>query len=136
LLGLLSRTPPPQAGAQSGREENVALNVATRENKGVTILDLSGKIVLGEESKALRSRIKQLLAEGKKKILVNLGEISFIDSTGVGTLVSAYTSARSQGGELKLNNLTKRFQEVLQVTRLLTVFDVYDNEAEAVAKFQ
>ncbi|HKZ52321.1 MAG TPA: STAS domain-containing protein [Candidatus Acidoferrales bacterium] len=114
----------------------MALNFVARETKGVTILDLSGKIVLGRESQALRERVKQLLEEGKKKILLNLANITFIDSSGVGALVSAYTSTRAQGGDLKLTNLTEKFQETLMVTRLLTVFEVYDNEADAVAKFQ
>jgi len=113
----------------------MALNFVSRETKGVTILDLSGKIVLGRESQALRERVKQLLEEGKKKILLNLADITFIDSSGVGALVSAFTSARSQGGDLKLTNLTEKFQETLMVTRLLTVFDVYDNEAEAISHF-
>jgi anti-sigma B factor antagonist len=114
----------------------MALNFTSREIKGVTILDLSGKIVLGRESQSLRERVKQLLEEGKKKILLNLANITFIDSSGVGALVSAYTSARAQGGDLKLTRLTEKFQETLMVTRLLTVFEVYDNEADAVAKFQ
>jgi len=114
----------------------MALNFASREIKGVTILDLSGKIVLGRESQALRERVKQLLEEGKKKILLNLGNITFIDSSGVGALVSAYTSARSQGGDLKLTNLTEKFQETLMVTRLLTVFEVYGDEGEAIGHFQ
>lgn len=114
----------------------MTLTINTRESSSVSILDLSGKIILGDESSALRESIKQLLAANKKKILLNLAEVSFIDSAGVGTLVAGYTSAKSQDGELKLANLTKRFKETLQVTRLLTVFEVYDSEAEALASFK
>jgi len=113
----------------------MALSFSSREIKGVTILDLSGKIVLGPESQALRERVKQLLEEGKKKILLNLTNITFVDSSGVGALVSAFTSARAQGGDLKLSNLTEKFRETLMVTRLLTVFEVYDNEGEAISHF-
>jgi anti-sigma B factor antagonist len=113
----------------------VALNIATREKQGVTILDLSGKILLGPESQALRERINQLLTEKKNKILLNLKDVTYIDSTGVGTLVSAYTSARSQGGYLRLSNLSQRFQETLHLTRLVTVFEIHKDEAEALAKF-
>lgn len=112
------------------------LEIKLREAKDVTILDLSGKLVLGKESAALRERIKQLLAEGHKKLLLNLANVNFIDSAGVGTLVASFTTARSAGGELKLLHLTKKFQETLQTTRLLSVFETYSEEAEAVAKFQ
>lgn len=114
----------------------MALKITNREANGVTIIDLEGKIILGEECNQLRERIKQLLAGNRKKILLNLGNISFIDSAGVGTLVSAYTSTKAQDGQLKLVNLTKKFQETLQVTRLLTVFETYQNEADAVASFR
>lgn len=112
------------------------LTITTRETRGVTILDLSGKLILGDESSALRDRIKQLLRDNKKKILLNLAKLSSIDSSGVGTLVFAYASAKAQHGELKLANLTQKPEEVLQVTRLVTVFDVYNSEAEGVASFQ
>lgn len=114
----------------------MTLTINTRESGGVSILALSGKLILGDESSALRESVKQLLAANKKKILLNLGEVSFIDSAGVGTLVAGYTSAKAQDGELKLTNLTNRFKETLQVTRLLTVFEVYDSEAEALASFK
>lgn len=114
----------------------MSLRIVTREANGVTVIDLSGKIILGDDSSgALRERIKQLLAQNKKKILINLAQVNFIDSAGVGTLVSAYTSTRAQDGDLKLVNVTKRFQETLQVTRLLTVFEVYGSETEALASF-
>lgn len=112
------------------------LDIKTREADGVTVVELSGKIILGEESSALREKIKELLAQGQTKILLNLARISFIDSAGVGTLVSAYTSARSQGGQVKLSSLTKKFRETLQVTRLLTVFEVFDDDAAGIASFK
>lgn len=112
------------------------LKITPREAGEVTILGLDGKIVLGEESNLLRERVKELLNAGKKKILLNLGNISFIDSAGVGTLVSAFTSAQAQNGQLKLMNLTKKFQETLQVTRLLTVFETFTSEPEALASFK
>ncbi len=112
------------------------LDIQTREVNGVTLVELSGKIILGEESSALREKIKALIASGKTKILLNLARISFIDSAGVGTLVSAYTSARSQGGQVKLSSLTKKFRETLQVTRLLTVFEVFDDDSAAIASFR
>ncbi|MFQ5776791.1 MAG: STAS domain-containing protein [Terriglobia bacterium] len=112
------------------------LNFNMQESSGVTILALRGKIVLGPESSALREKIKQLLAANKKKIVLNLADVSFIDSAGVGTLVAAYTSTKAQASEMKLANLTKKFRETLQVTRLLTVFDVYGSEADAVASFK
>jgi len=114
----------------------VPLDIQTREVNGVTLVELSGKIILGEESSALREKIKDLIATGKTKLLLNLARISFIDSAGVGTLVSAYTSARSQGGEVKLSSLTKKFRETLQVTRLLTVFEVFDDDAAGIASFR
>lgn len=112
------------------------LKITSREAEGVTILELEGKVILGEECNQFRERIKALLAAGKKKLLVNLGHVSFIDSAGVGTLVSAYTSAKAQSGQLKLVNLTKKFQETLQVTRLLTVFETFNDEAQALASFK
>lgn len=113
----------------------MALIVKTRDSGAVAIVDLNGKIILGDECNVLREQVKTLLAANRKKIVLNLGEVSFIDSAGVGTLVAAFTSAKAQGGELKMANLTKRFKETLQITRLLTVFEVYDSEAEAVASF-
>jgi len=114
----------------------VPLDIQARASKDVTILDLKGKIILGTESASLRETIRSLLTEGKKKILLNLGNVSFIDSAGVGTLVASFTTARAAGGEMKLNKLTQKFRETLQVTRLLTVFETYDDEAEAIRHFQ
>src|ERR1700732_1397195 len=107
-----------------------------REMDGVTVLEIEGRIVLGEESNAFREKVKSLLAAGKKKIVLNLSTVSYIDSAGLGTLGANFHSARSQGATLKLANLGTKFKEVLQVTKLMTVFDTYDNEALAVASFK
>jgi anti-sigma B factor antagonist len=116
-------------------ETNVALKMTNREVDGVSVVALDGRIVLGEESNALREKVKSLLAEGKKKIVLNMDNITFIDSAGLGTLVAAHHSAKSQGSSLRLCHLGSKFQEVLQITKLLTVFDVFDTEAAAVASF-
>jgi anti-sigma B factor antagonist len=106
-----------------------------REVSGVNVLDIEGRIVLGEESNAFREKVKSLLAAGKKKIVLNLANVSYIDSAGLGTLVATFHSARSQGATLKLTNLGTKFKEVLQVTKLMTVFDTYDSEAAAIQSF-
>jgi anti-sigma B factor antagonist len=106
-----------------------------RDVNGITVIDIEGRIVLGEESNAFRERVKSLLAAGKKKIVLNMAQVSYIDSAGLGTLVATFHSARSQGATLKLVNLGAKFKEVLQVTKLMTVFDTYDNEAAAVQSF-
>jgi anti-sigma B factor antagonist len=111
------------------------MTASIREAGGVTIVDISGRIVLGEESAALRDLVCDLLGKGQKKILFNLGDVSYIDSAGLGHLVSAFTSVRKQGGELKLLNLTNKVHDVMQITRLYTVFDIMDNESEAVESF-
>lgn len=113
----------------------MALKMTNREVDGVAVVALDGRIVLGEESNALREKMKSMINEGKKKIVLNMGNITFIDSAGLGTLVAAHHSAKSQGAALKLAHLGSKFQEVLQITKLLTVFDVYNSEAEAVASF-
>jgi anti-sigma B factor antagonist len=107
----------------------------TRLVNGVTIVDLSGRIVLGDGSAGLRDLVHNLVSEGKKKILLNLRNVDYIDSSGLGELVSAFTSMRSQGGELKLLNLTTRVRTLLQITKLLTVFDITDDEATSVKSF-
>jgi len=109
--------------------------MTNREVDGVSVVALEGRIVLGEESNALRERIKSLLAANQKKIVLNMDNVTYIDSAGLGTLVAAHTSAKSQKAGLKLSNLGSKFQEVLQVTKLLTVFDVYDSEAAAIGSF-
>ncbi|HET7258905.1 MAG TPA: STAS domain-containing protein [Candidatus Acidoferrum sp.] len=113
----------------------MALKMTNREVDGVSVVALDGRIVLGEESNALREKVKSLIAEGKKKVVLNMANITFIDSAGLGTLVASHHSAKSQGAALKLAHLGSKFQEVLQITKLLTVFDVYSTEAEAVASF-
>src|SRR6201988_1379891 len=111
------------------------MKASTRQVDGVTIVDLSGRITLGEGSVVLRDTIKDLLSKGQKKILLNLGDVSYIDSSGIGELVAAFTSVRSQGGELKPLHLTKKVHDLLQITKLYTVFDVKDDEAQAIAAF-
>jgi anti-sigma B factor antagonist len=106
-----------------------------RQLGGVTIVDISGRIQLGEESAALRDLVCDLLSNGYKKILFNLSEVNYIDSSGLGHLVSAFTSVRKQGGDLKLLNLTKNVHNVMQLTRLYTVFEIMDNEATAIKSF-
>ena len=113
----------------------MSMKASTRQVDGVTIVDLSGRITLGEGSVVLRDTIKDLLGKGQKKILLNLGDVSYIDSSGIGELVSAFTSVRNQGGELKLLHLTKKVHDLLQITKLYTVFDVKDDEAGAIAPF-
>ena len=113
----------------------VGMKISSRQANDIAILDLSGQIKLGEGSSVLRDSVKELLAKGQKKILLNLGDVNYIDSSGVGELVAAFTSVRNQGGELKLLHLTKRVQDLLQITKLYTVFDVKDDEASAVAAF-
>ena len=113
----------------------MALRMTDRNVGGVDVLDIEGRIVLGEESNAFREKVKSLLAAGKKKIVLNLAQVSYIDSAGLGTLVATFHSARSQGATLKLTNLGTKFKEVLQVTKLMTVFDTYDSEAAAIQSF-
>lgn len=114
----------------------MALRITERDVNGVGVLVLDGRIVLGEESNSFREKVKSLVAGGKKRIVLNLANVSYIDSAGLGTLVAAFHSACSQGGMLKLANLGQNFNEVLQVTRLMTVFDTYDNEGAAIQSFR
>jgi len=108
---------------------------STRQIDGVTIVDLSGRITLGEGSVILRDTVRELMGKGSKKILLNLGDVNYIDSSGIGELVSAFTTVRNQGGELKLLNLTKKVHDLLQITKLYAVFDVKDDETTAVKSF-
>jgi anti-sigma B factor antagonist len=138
-LLLISFAAPVHLGPElffDEEETKVALKFTNREVDGVSVVALDGRIVLGEESNALRERVKALVAEGKKKIVLNMANVTFIDSAGLGTLVAAHHSAKSQGAALKLCHLGAKFQEVLQITKLLTVFDVYNSESEAVASFK
>ena len=112
------------------------LDVKERQAGDVTILDLSGEVRIGEGSIALRDSIRKLGDAGKNKVLLNLAGVKYMDSTGIGELIANYTTIRRQGGQLKLLNLTDRIQNILVITKLLTVFDSYDNEAEALKSFQ
>jgi anti-sigma B factor antagonist len=103
---------------------------------GVTVLDLSGRITLGEGSVQIRDAIRDLIAKGQKNILLNLAEVNYIDSSGLGELVSAYTTARNQAAGLKLLKLTKKVHDLLQLTKLYTVFDIFDDEASAIVSFK
>jgi len=112
------------------------LNISERQAGDVTVLDMDGKITIGEGSVALRSAVRRLLEEGKKKILLSLARVGYIDSSGIGELVSSYTAINKDGGQLKLLNLTQKLQDLLTITKLLTVFDVYDTEPEALNSFK
>jgi anti-sigma B factor antagonist len=112
------------------------MKASNRQVSGITVVDLSGRITLGEGSTVLREGVKDLLSKGQKKILLNLGDVTYIDSSGIGELVSAFTSVRNQGGELKLLNLTKKVHDLLQITKLYTVFDIKDDEAAAIQSFK
>ncbi len=113
----------------------MSMKASVRQVESVIVVDLSGRIKLGEGSTTLRETVKDLMSKGHKKILLNLGDISYIDSSGIGELVSAFTSVRNQGGELKLLNLTKKVHDLLQITKLYTVFDVKDDETAAIRAF-
>lgn len=112
------------------------LVISQRQNQDVTILDLSGKIKIGEDIVLLRKSLRILTTENKKKILLNLAEVTHIDSSGLGELVAGYISLQKIEGELKLLNLTKRVSELMMITKLLTVFDAFEDEDEAVKSFQ
>jgi anti-sigma B factor antagonist len=114
----------------------VALKMTDRVVDGVAVVAIDGRIVLGEESTALREKVKSLLGSGQKKIVLNMSNVTYIDSSGLGALVASHTSARAQGSTLKLSNLGSKFQEILQVTKLVTVFEVYPTEAAAIASFK
>jgi anti-sigma B factor antagonist len=114
----------------------VTLRGTCREIGDVAIVDFSGKITLGEGSATLRQTVKELVGNGHRKILLNLGDVDYIDSSGIGELVGAYTTVRSASGELKLMQLTKRVRDLIQITRLFTVFDVQNDEASAISAFR
>lgn len=111
------------------------LNILNKQVGEVSVVALKGRIVLGEESSSLRERIKNLLSDGRKKIVLNMTNVTYIDSAGLGTLVAAHVSAKKESAVLLLSDLGTKFHEVMQVTRLLTVFNVYATEAEAVGSF-
>ena len=112
------------------------LDLKERQAGDVTILDLSGEVRIGEGSIQLRDSIRNLADQGMKKVLLNLAGVKYIDSSGIGELIANYTTISRQGGQLKLLNLTDRIQNLLVITKLLTVFDSYDNEAEALKSYQ
>jgi anti-sigma B factor antagonist len=118
------------------RGASMSVRITNSEVDGVTVLELDGKIVLGEESNSLREKLKSLIAAGKTKIVLNVANIKYIDSTGLGTLVAAHVSAKTHGASVRLCYLGQKFHDILQVTKLLTVFDVYDTQAAAVGSFQ
>lgn len=111
------------------------LKIDTREVAHVAVLDVKGRIVLGDEIRELRHAVRSLVADGKKKIILNLADVDYIDSSGVGELVGCFTTVRNAGGELKLLNLSQKVHDVLHVTKLYTVFDIRDNEFTAVKSF-
>ena len=113
----------------------MSVKLNSRQVGDVTVIDISGRITLGEGSSALRDVLRELTAKGDKKILLNLGDVSYIDSSGIGELVSGFTTVANKGGTLKLLNLTKRVKDLLQITKLYTVFDVHEDEAHAVRSF-
>lgn len=113
----------------------MSIKLNTRQVGDVTVLDLAGRITLGEGSSTMRDSLKELITKGQKKLLLNLGEVTYIDSSGIGELVSGFTTVTNQGGQLKLLGLNKRVKDLLQVTKLYTVFETFEDEAEAVRSF-
>jgi anti-sigma B factor antagonist len=113
----------------------MAFHATPRFIGDVTLIDVSGRITLGEGSAMLREMLRDLLGKGQKKLVLNLGDVNYIDSSGIGELVSGYTTVKNQGGELKLLNLTKKVHDLLQITKLYTVFDVHSDEVSVVRSF-
>lgn len=114
----------------------MSLKMNTREVKDVIIVDLSGQLTMGEASAAIRDEVRDQIGHGYKKILLNLAEVTYIDSSGLGELIAAFTSVKNRDGELKLVNLTRRVHDLMQITKLYTVFDVYEDEKTAIASFR
>lgn len=114
----------------------MSFKATAREVNGITLVDLSGRITLGEGSAMLRDMVKELLNKGQVKIVLNLGDVNYIDSSGIGELVSGFTTVKNQGGELKLLHLTKKVQDLLQITKLYTVFDVHSDEHTVLGSFK
>ena len=132
--------PPIRRTAARDRSGNnwrgkMSATINMRQSGDVCLVDVAGKITLGDGSVAIREAVKKLVANGTKKIVLNLAEVNYIDSSGIGELVSAFTTVSNSGGNLKLLKLTKRVQDLLQITKLYTVFEVFDDEAAAVASF-
>ena len=113
----------------------MSAKLTVRQVGDVTVVDAAGRITLGEGAGTFREKIGELISDGRKKILLNLGEVSYIDSSGIGEMVSGFTSVTNNGGQLKLVGLSKRVKDLLQITKLNTVFEAYDDEAEAVRSF-
>lgn len=113
----------------------VALRITSGEVDGLTVMWLDGRIVLGEETGALRDKVKDLMAQGKKKLILNMNNVTLIDSAGLGALVAAYSSTKSGGASLRLCHLGTKFNELLQITKLITLFDVYNTQADAISSF-
>lgn len=113
----------------------MALKMSQSEVDGVTVVALDGRIVLGEEGNALREKVKGLLAEGKKKIVLNVSKVTFVDSAGLGVLVASHHTAKKEGASMRLCHLDNKFQQVLQITKLMTLLGISNTEAEAVASF-
>ena len=111
------------------------LNITTRDDRGVIVVDTVGKIALGETSQQLHSKLRSLVDEGNKNILINLSNVKMIDSSGLGTLVASFTTVERAGGELKLTNLSDKASELMTITKLYTVFDVFDDEQAAINSF-
>ena len=109
--------------------------VKTRQIDGISVVDVSGRITLGEGSSSVRDALRDLISKGEKKVLLNLSDVSYIDSSGIGELVAGYTTLSNQGGTLKLVGLNKRVKDLLQITKLYTVFDVHEEEAHALRSF-
>lgn len=113
----------------------MSVKLTTRQVGDVSVMDAEGRITLGEGSSVFRETLRDLVAKGQKKVLLNLADVSYIDSSGIGELVSGFTSVTNQGGQLKLLNLNKRVKDLLQITKLYTVFEVFEDEAAAVRSF-
>jgi anti-sigma B factor antagonist len=112
------------------------MQIAERDSGRVTVLDLSGKMTLGEGDTLLTDKLRSLLHQGKKNVLLNLAQVNYVDSAGLGAIVSAYTTVTREGGSLKLANVTKRLQDLLSITKLLTVFETFDSEDEGIRSFK
>src|SRR5271156_1149531 len=138
----VSLWPPCSTGTVATRSRSpttpggrMTLKLTSHDVDGISVVALDGRIVLGEESTALREKLKGLIAAGKQKIVLNMDNVTYIDSAGLGTLIAAHVSAKNKGASVRLCHLGKKFHEVLQITKLLTVFDVYDTQAAAISSF-
>jgi len=112
------------------------ITIQLREMRGVAILDMSGRITLGDGSVVLRETVREQIASGKQAIIINLGDVTYMDSSGLGELISAFTTAKNRGATLKLLDLTKRIRNLMEITKLYTVFDIYDDEDAAIDSFR